>query len=177
MNDPVNYRPISNLNTISKMLERLVLTRIVPHVSSSSNFDEFQSAYRKHHSTEMALLKVTDDIFTRFADHQSTILVALDQSAAFDCIDHQTLIRRLNHSFGLTGKAIGWFSSYLESRSTFVRWKQASSSVQSLATGVPQGSATFLIVHFIAFQSHSVFRSKSSPVCGRQTNLHSPIKK
>jgi retron-type reverse transcriptase len=123
------------------MLERLVLIRIVPHVSSSPNFDEFQSAYRKHHSTETALIKVTDDIFVHFADHKSTILVALDQSAAFDCIDHQTLIRRLNHSFGLTGKALGWFSSYLESRSTFVRWKQVSSSVQSLETGVPQGSA------------------------------------
>ena len=81
MNNPVNYRPISNLNTISKMLERLVLIRIVPHVPSSPNFDEFQSAYRKHHSTETALLKVTDDIFAHFADHKSTILVALDQTS------------------------------------------------------------------------------------------------
>ena len=140
-NDPVNYRPISNLNTISKILERLVLTRIIPHVSSSPNFDPVQSAYRRHHSTETALLKITDDIFARFADHQSTILVALDQSAAFDCIDHTTLIRRLHHSFGVTGKALSWISSYLESRSTFVRWKQVSSPAQLLETGVPQGSA------------------------------------
>ena len=139
LNRKHSYRPMSNLNTFSKMLERLVLTRLVPHVSSLPNFDVVQSAYRRHHSTETALLKLTDDIFARFADHRSTILFALDQSAAFDCIDHTTLIRRLNHSFGVTGKILYWISSYLESRSTFVRWKQVSSSVQPLETGVPQG--------------------------------------
>ena len=139
LNRKHSYRPMSNLNTFSKMLERLVLTRLVPHVSPSPNFDVVQSAYRRHHSTETALLKLTDDIFARFADHRSTILVALDQSAAFDCIDHTTLIRRLTHSFGVTGKTLNLISLYLESRSTFVRWKQVSSSVQPLETGVPQG--------------------------------------
>jgi Reverse transcriptase (RNA-dependent DNA polymerase) len=90
---------------------------------------------------ETALLKLTDDIFARFADHRSTILVALDQSAAFDCVDHMTLTCRLNHSFGVTGTTLNWISSHLVSRSRFVRWKHASSSVQSLETGVPQGSA------------------------------------
>ena len=141
--DPANYRPISNLNTISKIIERLVLTRLVQHVSLSPNFDSFQSAYKRHHSTETALLKLTDDIFARFDDHQCTILVALDQSAAFDCIDHSTLIRRLHHSFGVTGTTLtlSWIRSYLECRSTYVRLKQTSSSVQPLESGVPQGSA------------------------------------
>ena len=139
--DPASYRPISNLNTISKILERLVLARIVPHVSTLPSFDAVQSAYRKCHSTETALLKITDDIFNGFNDHRSTILVALDQSAAFDCIDHSTMIRRLSHTFGVTGKALEWLQSYLESRSTFVRWKQSSSDVTPLTSGVPQGSA------------------------------------
>ncbi len=139
--DPSNYRPISNLNTISKVLERLVLARIVPHVSASSSFDVVQSAYRRRHSTETALLCITDDIFAGFNDHQSTILVALDQSAAFDCIDHSTLIDRLDRTFGVTGKALEWVRSYLRGRSTFVRWKQNSSSIFPLDTGVPQGSS------------------------------------
>jgi len=139
--DPANYRPISNLNTISKLLERLVLARIVPHVSSSPSFDAVQSAYRRHHSTETALLKITDDIYAGFDGHRSTILVALDQSAAFDCIDHSTLIRRLDHTFGVTGRALDWVRSYLRGRSTFVRWKQNSSGIYPLDTGVPQGSA------------------------------------
>ena len=100
-----------------------------------------QSAYRKCHSTETALLKITDDIFNGFDDHRSTVLVALNQSAAFDCIDHETLMRRLRHTFGITGKAIGWLQSYLDARSTFVRWKQFSSGTAPLDSGVPQGSA------------------------------------
>jgi hypothetical protein len=139
--DPSSFRPISNLNTISKVLERLVLARIIPHVSASPRFDAVQSAYRKCHSTETALLRITDDIFAGFDDRQSTILVALDQSAAFDCIDHDTLIRRLQHTFGVTGKVLEWLRSYLESRSTFVRWKQSSSNIFPLDCGVPQGSA------------------------------------
>ena len=81
-----------------------MLARIT--VSASPSFDAVQSAYRRRHSTETALLKITDDIFAGFGNRQSTILVALDQSAAFDCIDHTTLIRRLDHTFGVTGKAL-----------------------------------------------------------------------
>ena len=116
------------------------MARIVPHVSASPGFNPVQSAYRKHHSTETALLKITDDIYAGFGDHRSTILVALDQSAAFDCIDHRTLILRLHVTFGLTGKVLNWVSSYLESRSSFVRWRLNSSTVCLVNTGVPQGS-------------------------------------
>ena len=140
-NDPANYRLISNLNTISKILERLVLVRIVSRVSLSSSFDAVQSAYRKLHSTETALLKITDDIFAGFDNRQSTILVALDQSAAFDCVDHKTLVSRRDTTFGLTGCALDWIRSYLDARSTFVRWKQHSSKAFPLDTGVPQGSS------------------------------------
>ena len=139
--DPANYRPISNLNTVSKVLERLVLSRIIPHVMASPNFDPVQSAYRKCHSTETALLKIVNDIYEGFDSRHSTILVALDQSAAFDCIDHSTMIRRLQQTFGVNGKALDWFRSYLESRSSFVRWRSIQSAAKPLDTGVPQGSS------------------------------------
>ena len=61
---PANYRPISNLSTVSKVLERLVLARLRPHLLGTSNFSELQSAYRKGHSTETALLEVLDGVFT-----------------------------------------------------------------------------------------------------------------
>ena len=102
VSDRADYRPISNLNTISKILERLILIRLVPHVSTSSNFDAVQFAYGRLHSTETALLKSIDDTCTGFDNHQSTILVALDQSAAFDCVDHETFVSRLEHTFGVT---------------------------------------------------------------------------
>jgi hypothetical protein len=64
--NPSSYRPISNLNIISKNLERLILARVMQHINSSGNIDHFQSAYRSGHSTETALLKVTSDIFEAF---------------------------------------------------------------------------------------------------------------
>ena len=62
-NDPSNYRPISNLNTVGKVIERVCLARLLPHVASTGNFSPLQSAYRKRHSTETALLKILDDLY------------------------------------------------------------------------------------------------------------------
>ena len=101
--EPSNYRPVTNLNSISKILERLVLDRLVSHVTSSTRFDPMLSAYRRFYSTDTVLLKITSDIYQAF-DHtrQSTVLVALDQSAAFDYVDHSTLLTQLHSTFGVT---------------------------------------------------------------------------
>jgi len=120
------------------VIERLVLARIVPRVTSSPNFDGIQSAYRTKHSTETTLLKITNDVYEDLDQHQSTLLVALDQSAAFDCTDHSTMIRRLEHTFGITDLALDWMTSYLSDRSFYVRWGNTSSSKLHVNTGVPQ---------------------------------------
>ena len=111
--DLANFRPISNLNTIGKILERLALSRIFPHISKSPSFSPLQSAYRKFHSTETALLKLTNDIMESIDSGKITILTALDMSAAFDTLDHITLLHRLQHTFGLSGYALSWIRSYL----------------------------------------------------------------
>ena len=98
-----DFRPISNLNTIGKILERLALARLFPHISISPSFCPLQSAYRKFHSTETALLKLTNDILETIDSGKITILTALDMSAAFDTLDHATLLHRLEHTFGLSG--------------------------------------------------------------------------
>lgn len=94
-----NYRLISNLNTFSKVLEKLFSSRLGKHVQSSSNINVFQSAYKKNHSTETSLLKIWDG-------KKVTILVSLDLSAAFDSIDHSTLLQRLEHMFGVFRAAL-----------------------------------------------------------------------
>ena len=138
--DPASYRPISNLNNISKIIERLFLSRLYPHVTSSPNFNHFQSAYCPNHSTETALLQTFDDIFTS-ADHsQPTLLVSLDLSAAFETIDHSTLLSRLATSFGVNGTALAWISSYLTNRSQTVCMGSISSDPSICVSGVPQGS-------------------------------------
>ncbi len=135
-----NFRPISNLNNISKILERLFLTRIHPHVLSSPNYNPYQSAYRRNHSTETALLCTLDHIFHSADTGKSTLLVSLDLSAAFDTIDHNILINRLQKTFGVSGSALNWIISYLSNRTQFVKLDNFSSSSLVCGSGVPQGS-------------------------------------
>ena len=137
---PLNYRPISNLSTISKIIERLVNSRITSHVSSSPNFNPFQSAYRKHHSTETTLLRITDSLRNICATGHAAVLVLLDLSAAFDTLDHNILIDILNRHFNISDLALSCFRSYLSQRSLFVKMDNFSSSFTSLNSGVPQGS-------------------------------------
>ena len=150
--DPSNFRPISNLNTIGKILERLALACLFPHVSVTPSFSPFQSAYCKFHSTETALLKLTNDILETMDSGKITILTALDMSAAFDTLDHATLLHRPEHTFGLSGFVISWIRSYLFSRSSFVKIDSSSSPVTTILTGIPQGSVSgsLLFVLFIS---------------------------
>ena len=87
-------------------MERLFLARLLPYVSSSPNFNPLQSAYRKCHSTETALLKMVNDIHEAMTTSRSTIMIALDMTAAFDTIDQAVLLNRLKHIFGVTGTAL-----------------------------------------------------------------------
>jgi hypothetical protein len=135
-----NYRPISNLNNISKILEKLFLSRFYPHVISSQLFNPYQSAYRKFYSTETSLTRLLDSIYHAADSGSATLLLALDLSAAFDTIDHQTLLNRLRTSFGITGLVFSWLSSYLSDRSFAVVTGSSSSLTCSCNTGVPQGS-------------------------------------
>ena len=111
-----------------------------PHITSSSNFNPLQSAYRKHHSTETALLNTLDHIYTSADKSQPTALVALDLSAAFDTIDHSTLLFRLHSDFGVSGAALSWIYTYLTDRKQRVTVGHCNSPVTTVSSGVPQGS-------------------------------------
>ena len=139
--DPANYRPISNLNTIGKVLERLFLRRVLPHTLSTGNFNDFQSAYRSNHSTETALLKILDDLY-RIVVKKNTaaVLIGLDLSAAFDTVLHSTLLERLEQVFGVGGAALSWLRSYLDGRTQYVQLGTTRGSVTQVSLGVPQGS-------------------------------------
>ena len=138
--NPANYRPISNLNTISKIIERLDLARLHQNIVGSPNYNELQSAYRKHHSTETALLRVLNDVYENADAGRCTLFVALDLSAAFDTVEHSVLLRRLENSFGVSGDVLKWISSYLSNRSQVVRVQNSISPSHDCNCGVPQGS-------------------------------------
>ena len=135
-----HYRPISNLSVLSKILERMVAQQLVSYVDSSRLFPEFQSAYRKFHSTETALTQVLSDIFSAIDGGNIALMSMLDMSAAFDTVDHQILLQRLNTSFGVSSTVLDWFTSYLSDRQQHVRHSAHSSATTTLTCGVPQGS-------------------------------------
>ena len=138
--DLSNYRPISKLPFLSKILEKVVSEQLSFFLDQSSIHETFQSGFRKHHSTETALLKVSSDIMMSADSGKCTVLVLLDLSSAFDTIDHQILLRRLRDEVGLSGSVLRWFSSYLSGRSFSVAANQIRSESADLLCGVPQGS-------------------------------------
>lgn len=101
-----NYRPISNLSFISKILERVVMSRLNDHLTNSKLLNPFQSAYRKLHSTETVLLSLHDHLIDAIGSQQVSCLCLLDLSAAFDTIDHTILLERLSLWFGINGTAL-----------------------------------------------------------------------
>ena len=135
-----NYRPVSNLSFVSKVVERVVAARLNAHLSANSLHECMQSAYRPNHSVETALLKVHNDIVCSLDKKQAVMLILLDLSAAFDTIDHQILLRRLHDDIGVRGVCLRWFSSYLQDRCQSVCIAGVSSPEARLPFGVPQGS-------------------------------------
>ena len=137
---PSNYRPISLLPFFSKILERLVTSRLVKHMSSFLHYEIFQSGFKANHSTESALLHITNELRLSADSGKVSILVLLDLSAAFDTLNHSILINRLKTFIGLSGSALDWFISYLSHRSFQVKQNSDTSTHHSFEYGVPQGS-------------------------------------
>ena len=135
-----NYRPVSNLPFVSKILEKVVSTRIEKHLISNNLHEQHQSAYRKFHFTETALLKVQNDILQSLDQNNVTVLVMLDLSAAFDTTDHKTLLQRLEHMFGIAGRPLEWMSSHPSGRYQTVTIDGKLSEPVQMNFSVSQGS-------------------------------------
>jgi hypothetical protein len=135
-----NYRPVSNLPFLSKVIEKVVASRLSTHMSQNNLHEVFQSAYKANHSTETALVKVQNDILLELDKKRGVILVLLDLSAAFDTIDHGFLLEQLSSRLGIKDIALSWFKSYLSGRSQSIFIDRTSSQIVIVLFGVPQGS-------------------------------------
>ena len=165
-NDLKNFRPVSNLPLISKILEKVVLTQLQKHLSENDLLEIRQSAYRKNHSTETALLSVVDGLLRNADDRLVSVLALLDPSAAFDTLDHPILLQRLETTFGISGTALHWFASYLEGREQSVKVDNVLSSPSPLQFGVPQGS----VLGPILFTLYS--QPLSDLICRHECDYH-----
>lgn len=149
-----NFRPVSNLKFISKLMEKCVAVQLNQYLNDNCLLEEFQSAYKIAHSTETALLKIQSDILMSLDNGKAVVLVFLDMSAAFDTVNHKILLSRLSESFGIKGMALQWFNSYLTNRKQFVAINNAVSSVWDQNVGVPQGSVLGPILYVFSHNSH-----------------------
>ncbi len=134
-----NYRPVSLLPFIDKTLKQVVLNQVSLFLSQNNKLDVKQWGFRSGHSTETALLSVTEALRIAKADYKSPVLILLDLSAAFDTVNHQILLSTLS-SLDITGIPLRWFESYLSGRSLRVAWGGEVSKRYQLVTGVPRGS-------------------------------------
>ena len=159
-----NYRPVSNLVFLGKLIERVVAIRILEshmvernlhsnkqygctkdhstesHMVERNLHSNKQYGCKKDHSTEMLLLKIVDELLMECDNNNPTLILLLDLSAAFDTIDQNKLLKILHHEIGIRGKAFEWFTSYLANRSQRVKIENSYSSIDILQFGVPQES-------------------------------------
>ena len=135
-----NFRRISNLTFVSKLIVKAVALQLNDHILRHHLDKTFQSVYKAFHNTEMALVRVHNDILTAIDNNNTVILLLLDLSAAFDTEDHSILLLRLFSRFGIKGTILAWLRSYLTSRKQFVNVNKCRSSQRFLERGVPQGS-------------------------------------
>ena len=135
-----NYRPITNLSFLSKTTERLVSNQLHHYLQVNGLYASMQSAYRPHHSTETALLRVHNDICLALDQNNDVILILLDLSSAFDMVNHHILLKRLKIRYGVCGTVLEWIKSYLSERTQSIKIGDVTSQQTKLGRGVPQGS-------------------------------------
>lgn len=132
------FRPISILPFLSKVIESEVHRQVTEFLSKSNLFNSFQSGFRAGHSTTTALLKVTEDIRLNMENRLVTVLVLIDFSNAFNSVDHELLLTLLPRLM-LSSSVVTWFSSYLQGRRQAIRDGQVFSDWHNVEAGVPQG--------------------------------------
>jgi hypothetical protein len=135
-----NYRPVSNLEFVSKVVESCVTKELTAFLETNSLLPVHTSAYRKQHSTETAVLKVAADILKHMDSQEVTALLLIDMSAAFDTVDEVILADVLEKRMGITGSVLDWIRSYMNNRRMVVSAGGYKSDEFQLHCGVPQGS-------------------------------------
>ena len=135
---PKNYRPISLLPLLSKIIERIIHNQTQEFLDKNNILYKYQSGFRKHYSTDTCLCYLTDKVKIGFEEGLLTGIL-IDLQKAFDTIDHSILLEKMS-CLGFAGKTIAWYTSYLTNRSFIVNVGKESSSPGKLSCGVPQGS-------------------------------------
>ena len=139
MTNPNNYRPIATLSPFSKILEKIVFNQLNSFLEKHNTIFKYQFGFRKGHSTEQAILEITDNLKTSIDNKLITCGLFLDFSKALDTVNHNILLSKL-YKYGIRGKPLDWFTSYLLNRTQYVQIGNDKSSPLEIVCGIPQGS-------------------------------------
>lgn len=148
--EPNNYRPVSILPVLSKVFEKLMLNQMLRHFNKYSIFHEQQYGFTKGRCTTDAGVTLIKNIFNAWEEAQDTIGIFCDLSKAFDCVNHETLLSKLEH-YGIRTTALDLLRSYLKDRQVKVQVNGVNSLGSEINMGVPQGSilGPFLFLVYI----------------------------
>ena len=166
-----NYRPVSVLTTLSKIFERVMYKRVFDFLNDHDVLYDKQFGFRRKHSTHMALMVLIDKLINCIQNGEFVIGVFLDFSKAFDTVNHDILLRKLDH-VGIRGVALQWFISYLSNRKQFVTYNGVQSSMKTMRCGVPQGSILGPLLFLVYVNDLAKVCKKTSPfLFADDTNL------
>ena len=146
--DPTQYRPVALLPTISKLIERTVQTQLQSHMENMGLLNRNSHAYRENLSTATAIMQLIDRLYESSDRNLISELMALDQSAAFDCVNVEILLRKLE-KYKCSSNTIKWMKSYLTSRSQYTNLGRHNSEMIATTRGVPQGSILGPLLYII----------------------------
>ena len=136
LSDPSNYRPIATLSPFSKALERFIYDQLIKYLDKHDVLFKYQFGFRKNHSTEQAIMEITDNLKASIDSNFISCGLFLDFSKAFDTVNHQILLDKLC-KYGVRGRPHDWFASYLQDRKQFVQIRNEKSSLLEMTCGVP----------------------------------------
>ena len=161
-----NFRPVSNISFVSKLLKKIVLSQLLAHLDHNNLWHDFQSAYRPNHCIETALLRVLNDLLSAGDTDHISILTLLHLSVTFDTIHHDLFLYRLKHVFKATDVALSFFKSYLEDREQVATLLGYASVSYSLCLRAPYLTAlAFFSVQFSSVQFKMVSMRSGRPIC------------
>lgn len=186
-----NYRPVSILPCISKVYEKVVYNRLTSYIDKNNILNQNQYGFRSNRSTSMAILDFVEKVSTSLDNGFTTTGIFLDLSKAFDTINHEILLKKLNF-YGIRGKPLKWIENYLQDRKQFVDFNGTHSEMFDITCGVPQGSIlgpllfliyindvcnTSKIVHFTLFADDTNILYTSKDLNNYNSKLNEELKK